>query len=51
MYYDKNKTESNQNSLKNWNSYLSNVNDEIASIFLNFNLKDKDPINEYSKLT
>ena len=51
IYYNTSKSEYNPNSLKNWNSYLSNVNNKIASIFLNFNLKDEAPIGEYSKLT
>lgn len=37
--------------LEGWNSYLCNVNDEIASIFLNLDLKNKAPVKGLPKLS
>ncbi len=37
--------------MEGWNSYLVNVNNEIASIFLNLDLKKKAPYKAYPKLT
>jgi len=37
--------------LSGWNSYLVNVNNEISSIFVNLDLKNKAPYQEYPKLS
>ena len=40
----------NPQNLHGFNSYLCNVNDNVASIFLDFDLKKRVPIKNYSKL-
>ena len=40
----------NPQNLHGFNSYLCNVNGNVASIFLNFDLKKRAPVKDYSKL-